>query len=187
MKQFKYLFRVVFTLFMVVIIAVFGYNTVMEHLYPQKYSELVLKYSTEFDVNAELVFAVIKCESNFDHKAQSEAGAYGLMQLTDATFTDVKKMLGDSHETSFSEAVLDPEINVRYGTRYLKYLSDYFSGEKVAVIAAYNAGLGNVGSWIKNGSLSLEDIRFPETKEYVKNVLKAEKYYTELYKTKGES
>ncbi len=181
MKKFKNIFRVVITLLMLVIVLLFGYNSIMEHLYPHKYAEFVVKYSDEFGVDEELVFAVIKCESNFESEAKSQAGAIGLMQMTEATFSDVAKMLGEQNEREFSAAALDPETNIRYGVRYLKYLNEVFGGDKTAVIAAYNAGLGNVGGWRGDNTLDLDEIKFPETRLYVENVLKAENIYIKLY------
>lgn len=163
------------------ILAVVGYNIVLKYLYPQRFSEHVNKYSSEYGVDKELIYAVIKCESNFKTDANSHAGAVGLMQLTEETFNDIGKML-DVDDKAFRIDAYDAETNIRYGTRYLKYLLEFFRGDKMAAIAAYNAGMGNVGKWKSaNEPLELDDIRFEETLEYVKRVLDAEEYYSELY------
>ena len=186
MKNFKNVFRILITLLMLIIVAFFGYNSIMEHLYPKKYSEYITKYSREFGIDEELVFAVIKCESNFLPHAQSQAGAVGLMQITEATFSDVAKMLHEEAEIEFSTDALNPETNIRYGVRYIKYLNEIFGGDKTAVIAAYNAGLGNVANWMGDSTLKIEEIKFSETKRYVEKVLKAESIYINLYSMKGE-
>ena len=104
------------------------------------------------------------------------------MQLTEQTFKDVSKMLDEEAEAKFSEDALDPEKNIKYGVRYLSYLYDIFKKDTVAVVAAYNAGLGNVKKW-KNGDLRLlaSKIEFEETSDYVEKVEKAKKYYEKLY------
>ncbi len=181
MKLFKFL-RSVTVIVLIAVLCVCGYNVVLKHLYPKKFSEYVEKYSAEYGVPAELVYAVIKCESNFEPEAKSSAGAVGLMQLTEATFTDVGKMLQE--QVDFKTAI-DPETNIRYGTRYLKYLSELFEGDAVAVVAAYNAGLRNVSDWMGDNTLQTEEIAFAETRNYVEKVNKAQKYYQDLYK-RGE-
>ncbi len=178
MKFLKLLFRTAIAL-AIVVVCLYGYNRVMLHLYPKDYSEYVEKYSREYGIDSDLVYAVIKCESNFDPKSHSEAGAVGLMQLTEATFLDIGKMLNE--KTDFKTHAVDPEVNIKYGTRYLKYLYGLFDGDQTAVIAAYNAGLGRVGTWKGDDVLQVSEIEFSETKEYVNKVQKAQKYYKELY------
>ena len=178
MKSFRKFFRIISLILMLVIIAVAGYNIALKYMYPQKNVDLVEKYSREYGVAPELVFAVIKCESSFKADAVSSAGAVGLMQLTEETFDDVKKMVGDDDTLSFETHATDPEVNVKYGTRYLKFLFDFFKGDKIAVLAAYNAGMGNVKEWMGNSpTLEIKEIEFKETKEYVNKVLVAESYY----------
>ena len=75
----------------------------------------------------------------------------------------------------------DPDINIRYGTFYLRYLLDKFDGNEVAALAAYNAGETNVAAW-GGSSLQLEDIPFPETRGYVENVLEKRDEYAQHYR-----
>lgn len=181
MRAFRRAFRIISVILIVIILAVLGYNIALRYLYPSKYNELIQKYSEQFEVDRSLVYAVIKCESNFDENATSRANAAGLMQLTEETFSDVGKMLGDD-KIIYDEHKLDAEISIKYGTRYLKYLFEQFDGDKIAVIAAYNAGLGNVRKWIGSADrLQKQDIRFKETANYVDRVLKAQEIYNKLY------
>lgn len=181
MKKFRKIFRIVISLVMLLILGIAGYNISMKYLYPTEYYDHVSKYCDEFEVDRTLALAVINCESSFDPDAQSEKDAVGLMQLTEETFIDVRKMVGDSEELTFSQSAKDPEINIKYGTRYLRYLFEVFNGDKVAVIAAYNAGLGNVKKWMNGDEgLKIEDIAFPETRSYVEKVLKSEEHYESL-------
>ena len=90
-----------------------------KRLYPLEYSEYVEKYSNELGVPQKIIYAVIKTESNFNELAVSSAQAYGLMQLTEETFYDIAAMLGES-PSAFD--IYSPDVNIRYGTRYLFYL-----------------------------------------------------------------
>lgn len=178
MKKVRSIARVFFCLLMAAILGIVGYNIVMKKLHPIKYSEQIMQYSNEFGVEPSLVAAVIKCESSFNPSAVSAADARGLMQLTEETFTDVGKMLKDDEDVTFQKHWNNADTNIRYGTRYLKFLLDMFDGDVMAAVAAYNAGLGNVRNWMgEDDKLSKEEIEFEETFNYVDKVLSAEKYY----------
>ena len=150
-------------------------------IYPQPddYVEYVERYSNEFGVPENIVWAVIKTESGFDASAVSSAGAVGLMQLTEATFTEISNQrLKDNFDPGMR---YDPATNIRYGTYYLSYLHARY-GNWDAALAAYNAGLGNVDEWVdESGSISVKDIPFKETRNYVKKVNKAKEKYEDLY------
>ncbi len=154
-------------------------------LYPREYSELVEKYAKQYDVPENLVYAVIRTESSFNPKAVSRAGAVGLMQMMPSTFrwlTD--DILAEGLE---DDALYDPEVNIRYGTYYLRRMYDRY-GDWETALASYNAGSGNVDSWLLDpvltdwrGDLITERIPFEETKNYVKKVVKAYDAYNRLY------
>lgn len=154
-------------------------------LYPREYSELVEKYAKQYDVPENLVYAVIRTESSFNPKAVSRAGAVGLMQMMPSTFrwlTD--DILAEGLE---DDALYDPEVNIRYGTYYLRRMYDRY-GDWETALASYNAGSGNVDSWLLDpvltdwrGNLITERIPFEETKNYVKKVVKAYDAYNRLY------
>lgn len=182
MKNFRRIFSAISCIAMLIIIAFVGYNILIDYTYKPKFLQEVTQYSQEFSVEKELVLAVIKCESSFNEKAESTVGAAGLMQLTEETFLDVKKMLQEGDDITFATHAKVSEINIKYGTRYLKYLSELYVDDEIAVIAAYNAGMGNVNKWLgSDGKLDFSEIKFSETKAYVKKVLKAKEYYKEKY------
>ncbi len=131
----------------------------------------------EFGVPEALVYAVIECESNFNEKAVSKAGAIGLMQLTKETFSDIRRWMKEDFK---DEEIYDPYVNLRAGTYYLSYLYKKF-GDWELVMAAYNAGPGAVQKWLKDERYAkdgkLYDIPYAETRNYVKKVSTAwEKY-----------
>ena len=144
---------------------------------PDAYLAYVDKYSAEYGVPSELIWAVIKTESGFDSSAESEVGAVGLMQLMPDTFNEITTYrLKEGLDGGMR---YDPETNIRYGTYYLSYLYERY-GNWDAAIAAYNAGLGNVDEWLKSDPL-LEDIPFKETRHYVEKVNKTREKYDNIY------
>ena len=146
---------------------------------PDEFAVHVKKYSDEFGVPEDLVWAVIKTESGFDASAVSGKGAVGLMQLTEATFNEISNLrLKDGFDAGMR---YDPATNIRYGTYYLSYLNARY-GDWDTALAAYNAGLGNVDDWLGESSkINVKNIPFKETRDYVKKVNKAQEKYKELY------
>ena len=102
-------------------------------LWESKYNEIIVKAARYHDVDAALVSAVIKAESDYNAKTVSHKGARGLMQLMPAT----AKRFGV--RDSF-----DPEQNIYAGTKYLRWLLDKFDGNADLAVAGYNAGEGNI-------------------------------------------
>lgn len=149
-------------------------------LHPTDYDEYVYEYSETYNVDPNLVFAVIKTESNFDPNAESHAGALGLMQLMPETF-EWLQTYKNGEATMGTDYLYDPKINIEYGCIFLEFLLDKYSSEESA-IAAYNAGFGTVDNWLTDESYStdgetLYEIPYPETKSYVKKVMLAKYYY----------
>ena len=131
--------------------------------YPLRYSEYVRVHAREHGLSPALLAAVIYAESKFDPSAESHSGAIGLMQLTPSTAQGIAIR---THGSAFRTADLyDPEINIRYGAWYLHDLFAKYHSERL-VLAAYNAGQGNVDRW----RAAHEPIQFPETRAYVERV-----------------
>ncbi len=117
---------------------------------------------------------MIDTESKFNADARSSAGAVGLMQLTPATAKGIAQY---THGSKFHLSDLDnPDINVRYGTYYLRLLLNKYGNERLA-LAAYNAGEANVDRW---QSLH-EGIQFAQTRAYVAKVETLKKLYRRVY------
>lgn len=163
--------------------------------YPLNYIEEIQKYSNEYGVDPRVVLAIMRVESNFKSDATSKVNAKGLMQVLPDTAKHVAKLLNiDANSIDLN----DPETNIKIGTYYIKYLMKNFSNMDT-VYAAYNGGIGNVNTWLKdakysNDGISLYNIPSSETKHYVTKVNKALKAYEILYgkefptkKTKGFS
>jgi soluble lytic murein transglycosylase len=142
--------------------------------YPLEYDHIVRGHAQNYDLDPALLAAVIYRESKFDADARSSSGAVGLMQLLPDTAKGIALNTGGSRFRVSD--LLDPEINVRYGSFYLRRLIRKYDDERLA-LAAYNAGQANVDEWIAEG----EDIGFPETREYVDDVFDAREIYARAY------
>ena len=142
--------------------------------YPLRYKEIVKGHARNYRLEPALVAAVIYQESRFRPTVRSKTGAVGLMQLMPTTAKGIAARTGG---TQFHvDDLLDPELNVRYGSWYLRYLIDRYGDEKTA-LAAYNAGQSNVDAWRADGG----GIRFPETRHYVSRVEHLKKVYRRTY------
>ena len=155
-------------------------DAVYRLVYPEEYHQLVTKYAEEYSVPEELVFAIIKVESNFDPDTVSSADARGLMQMLPSTYRWLCSKLGEEYDES---NLFDPEINIKYGTYYLQYLYSRF-GSWEKVIIAYNWGEGNFSEFLQNEGYTEGDydsIPVGETRNYVKKVMHHWEKYKELY------
>lgn len=167
-----------------VVVLNFAYKIIMKRLYPLKYSDLVEHYSNEYNLDKMLVYAVIKCESNFDPNAVSSANAKGLMQLMDDTFEWVQTK-DDTDQKLDASALYDPQTNIKYGTLLLSLHLNEFSDPATA-LAAYHAGRGRVNEWIKNDKIQKRSdgncsVPYKDTEAYIKRVLKVKEIYQKLY------
>lgn len=156
---------------------------VVNSMYPKKYEEYVTKAAKDYNLEEALIYGVIKTESNFDPDAESPVGAVGIMQIMPETFQWLQTVRGveGTYET---DSLLEPEINIDYGSYLLRYFYDLYGTEQAA-IAAYNAGF-IVGEWLENPEYSsdgvvLDYIPYPETESYVDKVLANKEKYNELY------
>jgi len=153
-------------------------DQILEVTLPLRHEDIIRQQADEKDLAPELVAAVIYAESRFRDQ-ESNAGARGLMQVTPATAELIEGLSGGS--TFETDDLSNPDINIRYGTFYLRYLLDKFDQNEVAALAAYNGGETNVAAW-GGSDLTREDIEFEETRNYVDNVLQKRDEYREHYR-----
>lgn len=184
-KKFIVLIAIFIILLIAVLAKVFNIETlILRKIYPRKYSEYVEKYAKEFNVDPLLIFSMIKAESNFDEKAQSSSGAKGLMQLMEATAIEVANKIDEPLVEQ--ENLLEPEKNIMIGTKYYAELLKNYDGNMLLALTAYNAGMGNVNEWIKNGIIKkdgsdIENIPYKETNMYVRKIINNYKMYKKIY------
>jgi soluble lytic murein transglycosylase len=158
-------------------------NAIREVTLPLRHDDIIRQQARDKGVDPALIAAVIYEESKFRDQT-SHAGARGLMQITPRTADFIAHRSGG---TSFQQGDLaTPQINIAYGTYYLRYLIDRYDGNEALAIAAYNAGETNVDRWVRAaggaGHFDVDDdIPFPETRHYVHGVQKHRKQYRDKY------
>jgi soluble lytic murein transglycosylase len=159
-------------------------HAVEEIKLPLRHEDIIRQQAADKDVDPALIAAVIYTESHFRDQT-SHAGAKGLMQLMPDTADYIARKSGG---TRFERADLaTPQINIAYGTWYLRYLLTKYHGNTVLTLAAYNAGEGKVDEWWQAASARGEKFRvaehipFPETRDYVHRVLSARASYRRTY------
>lgn len=144
---------------------------------PLRHDDIIRQQAREKGVDASLIAAVIYSESRFRDQT-SHADARGLMQITPATAKHIERRSGG---TEFEiEDLSDPDLNIRYGTFYLRELLDQYGGNEIAALAAYNAGPTQAEEW-GGTSMQAESITWPETRAYVKQVLEKRAEYRQTY------
>lgn len=154
--------------------------------YPLKFEEFVSKYSYEFGVPKNVIYSVIKCESNFDSSLLSEDGKIGLMQLPPEVFEEYKTELHDSNDVGI---LYDPESNIKYGTYRLSKM--YIRvGTWKSVFASLDVGADKVCDWLEDKDISeiaemtkpkLINIPDAEVKKHVEQLEKVSETYKRLY------
>jgi len=150
---------------------------IQEVTLPLRHEDVIRQQAEEKQVDAALIAAVIYAESRFVDQT-SHADARGLMQITPETAREIEKLSGGS--TFELTDLRDPELNIRYGTFYLGNLIDRFDGDVVAALAAYNAGPSQAERW-GGSAMTIEDIDYGETRDYVKKVLEKQREYRHKY------
>jgi soluble lytic murein transglycosylase len=154
-------------------------EAVQEVTLPLRHDDIIRQQADDKDLDPSLIAAVIYAESRF-RDATSHAGARGLMQITPRTADEIAQRSGATRFTQ--EDLATPQVNIAYGSWYLRWLLDRYGGNEMLAVAAYNAGTGNVDRWIaQDTSLKASAIPFPETRAYVTKVLDARGSYRREY------
>jgi peptidoglycan lytic transglycosylase len=150
---------------------------------PLRYPEVIRQQAAEKHLDPALVAAVIYAETKFEPR-DSAVGAVGLMQVMPQTANFLAHRSG---ATTFTTSDLaNPQVNIAYGSYYLRYLLDEYHQNLSLALAAYNGGESNVNRWVADAhadgrSLTVADIPFPETRAYVERVLHAQGQYRHTY------
>jgi soluble lytic murein transglycosylase len=165
-------------------IAPWADQAVQQVTLPLRHDDIIRQQADDKDLDPALIAGVIFAESHFLDQT-SEAGAKGLMQLMPETADYIARKSGG---TAFVQGDLaTPQVNIAYGSWYLRYLLDKYDEHVVLALAAYNAGQGNVDAWVAEAGARGERFRaadhipFPETRDYVKKVLGAREDYRRTY------
>ena len=159
-------------------------QAVQEVTLPLRHEDVIRQQAGDKDLDPALIAGVIFAESHFRDQT-SHAGAKGLMQLMPETADYIAQKSGG---TAFVQGDLaTPQVNIAYGSWYLRHLLDKYDGREALALAAYNAGQGNVDEWLAAAGARGERFRaadhipFPETRDYVEKVLAARDDYRREY------
>jgi soluble lytic murein transglycosylase len=162
----------------------FADKAVHEISLPLRHEDIIRQQAADKDLDPSLIAGVIYVESRFRDQT-SRAGAKGLMQILPSTADYIARKSGGTRFTQGDLA--SPQINIAYGSWYLRYLLQHYHGNELLAIAAYNAGEGKVDEWYRDAVAKGEDfevtthIPFTETRNYVTRVLDARQRYRAAY------
>ena len=157
-----------------------------KYFFPLAYRDAVVSNSKYRKLDPYFITGIIRQESLFNRKALSPAGARGLMQIMPAT----GKMLYPKTKLNkpfVSDALFEPDLNIRLGVKYVSQLDKRFGGNGTHILISYNAGPHVLKKWLKRfGNVNdldvfIESIPYPETRRYVKHVLRNRGIYKTLY------
>ena len=155
-------------------------KAVQEIALPLRHDDIIRQQARDKGLDPSLIAGVIYVESRFRDQT-SPAGAKGLMQILPETAEYIARLSGG---TEFERGDLaNPQINIAYGSYYLNYLLEKYGGNEGLALAAYNAGEGKVDEWLGEGRApdDPEEIPFPETRNYVVQVLDVRERYRDEY------
>ncbi len=178
MKTYKKIIISSLVIISIIVAFIFVFGFFYDTHNKSRYSKTVNAVSQKYEINENVIFAIIKTESNFAPNAKSRKNALGIMQIKKETF----EFVCDNFKLDFSvNDIFDANKNIEVGVCYLKYLIDKFKILDVA-ICAYNAGEGNVSKWLldkrySNDGKTLKDIPYKETRDYLSKI----KFYTKVF------
>ena len=144
----------------ILLVAVFFRNRIARAQYPCRYADTVTRYAEIYDLDPLVLYAFIRTESNFNPNAQSDAGARGLMQITEVTFDWIKLKIAPDEALTFDD-LFDPETNIRFGS--------YFVDGLLADSACSSDGQ------------TLSHYPYPQMRRYVHKITTAYQRYQEIY------
>lgn len=175
--------RLPLVLALVGIAIIVGVLYVTQRKPPLEYVDQISQYASEYDLDPYLVAAVIDTESGFRADAVSRVGARGLMQIMPDTAEWIAQKIGQENFTA--DQLFNPDLNIRYGCWYLRFLFDRFHNTEL-VAAAYNAGHGRVNDWLQDESITddsgnLVNIPYEETSQYVEKIARTQAKYEKDY------
>lgn len=162
-----------------------GVDAIERAFHPKEYSEYVEYYAGKYDLDPLLVYSFICTESDFEPTAQSSVDARGLMQITEETFDWLKSRIAPTEPLEFA-SLYDPEVNVRFGTYYLKITLERYDGDVSTAAAAYHSGWGTVDQLLQIEEHSadgetLQGFPYNQMHHYVNKITACYQTYQRLY------
>ncbi|MCL2390709.1 MAG: lytic transglycosylase domain-containing protein [Endomicrobia bacterium] len=175
--------KIVYSLYVLIIVSLIIHllvyiNNKTGVFHKNPYKEQIALYSQKYSIDPLLVDAVMKRESNLNPNAVSNKGAIGLMQIMPKTAQEIAGQFDMPDYTP--EMLKNPELNIMFGSYYLSQLMSYYNKNLILVLAAYNAGIGNVDNWLlQNPDIAkkISKIPFKETQKHTKAILITYNFY----------
>ena len=169
----------------ILLVAVFFRSRIARAQYPCRYADTVTLYAELYDIDPLVLYAFIRTESNFNPNAQSDAGARGLMQITEVTFDWIKLKIAPDEALTFDD-LFDPETNIRFGSYFVAYCLQRYGGDLATAAAAYHSGVGTVDGLLADSACSpdgqtLSHYPYPQMRRYVHKITTAYQRYQEIY------
>lgn len=169
----------------ILLVAVFFRSRIARAQYPCRYADTVTRYAELYDLDPLVLYAFIRTESNFNPNAQSDAGARGLMQITEVTFDWIKLKIAPGEALTFDD-LFDPETNIRFGSYFVTYCLQRYGGNLATAAAAYHSGVGTVDGLLADSACSpdgqtLSHYPYPQMRRYVHKITTAYQRYQEIY------
>lgn len=154
-------------------------------MYPLKYNEIITQYAAEYTLDPLFIDAIACTESKFKPMAESDAGARGLMQMTEETFSWVKSKIAPKEDITF-DALYQPEVSVRFGAYMLSFCMQRYNGDIKTAAAAYHSGMGLVDGLLKDAQYSadgktLHTFPYSQMNNYVRKVAHNYESYQKIY------
>lgn len=161
-----------------------GYDRYLRSTFELEHYDTVMQACEDFGMTPSLVYGIIRTESGFDERAHSHADAMGLMQVTE-TGLEWAQIRTDEFDDVTVDDLYTADVNIRCGVFLLSLLFEQFDSEQ-AVIAAYNAGIGNVEDWLadtaySDDGITLHTVPFEETRHYIERVTSSKRIYQNYY------
>ncbi|MBP3961620.1 lytic transglycosylase domain-containing protein [Paenibacillus sp. DLE-14] len=176
--------RVILIITLAFVVLLFVRSEWMSHwMYPVHFREDIVISADNYKLEPHLVAAIIRVETNYKTGVVSRKGAIGVMQLMPDTANWIIQKGGFGKIST--EAISNrADVSIEIGAWYLNALNQQFDGNMYTVIAAYNAGPGNVSRWLADGTWdgkleTVDQVPFGETRHYIQRVI----YYYNKYKT----
>lgn len=169
----------------ILLVAVFFRSRIARAQYPCRYADTVTRYAELYDLDPLVLYAFIRTESNFNPNAQSDAGARGLMQITEVTFDWIKLKIAPDEALTFDD-LFDPETNIRFGSYFVAYCLQRYGGDLATAAAAYHSGVGTVDGLLADSACSpdgqtLSHYPYPQMRRYVHKITTSYQRYQEIY------
>lgn len=169
----------------ILLVSVFFRSRITRAQYPCRYADTVTRYAELYDLDPLVLYAFIRTESNFNPNAQSDAGARGLMQITEVTFDWIKLKIAPDEALTFDD-LFDPETNIRFGSYFVAYCLQRYGGDLATAAAAYHSGVGTVDGLLADSACSpdgqtLSHYPYPQMRRYVHKITTAYQRYQEIY------